>query len=215
VVCGNPPPVAWIDSVTATLRRCGLAAEVSARSGEEWTEAGKQDELGLTVLVERRLLWGVPREPLPAVEGAARGRVLQALAGRALAYSPPTGFDAESVLEHDGRRNDRLDIRRAALIPIVELARWAGAVVGANEGSTPERLSAAADGGVFSGADARTLTDAFELALELRIGHHMAQLASGEAPDDQLDPSTISPLTRDHLRDVFRAIAGVQRALRE
>jgi CBS domain-containing protein len=215
LVCSAPVPSGWIDSVRATLRSCGLPAEVTARSGEEWIEAGDEDELGLTVLVERRPLWGVPREPLPAVEGAARERVLGALLRRALGHHPPTGFDADSVLEQDGRRSDRLDIRRAAVMPIVELARWAGAAAGANDGSTPERLAAAAEGGVFGAADARTLTDAFELALELRIGHHMTQLAAGEVPDDQLDPAAISPLTRDHLRDVFRAVAGVQRTLRE
>jgi hypothetical protein len=42
----------------------------------------------------------------------------------------------------------------------------------------------------------------------------MEQIAAGSSPDDLLDPAAISPLTRDHLRDVFRAIAGVQRGLR-
>jgi CBS domain-containing protein len=139
--------------------------------------------------------------------------VLEALRRRALAVDPPTGFDADSVLERDGTRLDRLDIRRAAVIPIVELGRWAGAAAGLVEGSTIDKLQAGGADGVLGDADARTLADAFELALELRIGHHMEQLAAGVAPDDLLDPATISPLTRDHLRDVFRAIAGVQRRL--
>ena len=42
----------------------------------------------------------------------------------------------------------------------------------------------------------------------------MEQLAAGASADDQLEPAAISPLTRDHLRDVFRAVAGVQRGLR-
>jgi CBS domain-containing protein len=83
------------------------------------------------------------------------------------------------------------------------------------EGSTPDRLRAAAERDVLTDADSRTLTDAFELALELRIGHHMEQLAAGAMPDDRLEPAAISPLTRDHLRDVFRAVSGVQRSLRE
>ncbi len=215
VVCSEPPPPGWVESVTAVLKSCGLGLEVTARSGEQWMATGDQDELGLTVLVERRPLWGTPREPLPVVHGHARARVLEALLDRALAYSPPTGFDADSVLQHDGVRGDRLDIRRAAVIPIVELTRWAGAAVGATEGSTPERLAAAAQGGVLSDDNARTLTEAFELALELRIGHHMEQFSAGEAPDDQLDPRAISPLTRDYLRDVFRAVSAVQRTLRK
>jgi CBS domain-containing protein len=164
--------------------------------------------------VERRALWGTPREPLPTIRESDRDRPLAALARRALAYIPPTGFHAGAVLEADGTRGDRLDIRRAALIPIVEIGRWAGAVAGAVDGSTPERLRRAAAAQVLSDSDARTLTDAFELALELRIGHHMTQLAAGQEPDDSIEIAAISPLMRDHLRDVFRAVSSVQRALR-
>jgi CBS domain-containing protein len=135
------------------------------------------------------------------------------LAQRALACVPPTGFEGDTVVEADGGRSDRLDIRRAAIAPIVELARWASAAASVVEGSTPERLLAAA-GGALREEDARTLADAFELGLELRIGHHMERVAEGRRPDDQLDCARISPLMRDHLRDVFRAVASVQRRLR-
>ena len=67
---------------------------------------------------------------------------------------------------------------------------------------------------MLSDADSRTLIDAFELALELRIGHHMEQLGAGSKPDDWIEIAAISPLMRDHLRDVFRSVAGVQRGLR-
>jgi CBS domain-containing protein len=214
IVCSEPPPADWLAALSSALGRCGLGGEVVAQTPREWIARDGDDELALTVLVERRPLWGTPREPLPMVDGADRERVLAALRHRALEYSPPTGFDAEAVLEADGTRSSRLDIRRAAVIPIVELARWAGAAANVVEGSTPERLRTAAQADVLSTGDAQTLADAFELALELRIGHHMQQLASGSEPDDWIEPSTISPLTRDHLRDVFRAVAAVQRRLR-
>jgi len=214
VVCDEPPPPGWSESVSKTLVDCGMAGEVIARSGREWAAAGDDDELALTVLVERRPLWGTPRDPLPLAENGIRDRVLAALARRALAYDPPTGFDADSVLDASGTRSDRLDIRRAAVIPIVELARWAGTAAGVAAGSTPERLRAAAQAGVLDEADAVTLAEAFELALELRVAHHMEQLAMGCAPDDRIETAAISPLTRDYLRDVFRAISGVQRKLR-
>jgi CBS domain-containing protein len=214
VVCSEPPPPEWLESVTGTLSRWGLIGDVIARTPAQWAATVGDDELELTVLVERRPLWGTPREPLPVAHNGARERVLEALARRALAYSPPTGFDGGAVLESDGTRQAQLDIRRAAVIPIVELARWAGAVAGVVEGSTPERLRAAGQSGALSDGDALTLADAFELALELRIGHHMERLAAGEVPDDRLDPAQISPLMRDHLRDVFRAVRSVQRRLR-
>ena len=215
VVFTESPPHEWMEAASQALRRCGLPGDVVARTPQQWTKVNGDDELALTVLVERRPLWGTPREPLPIAEGEVRDRALAALVRRSLAYDPPTGFDAEGVLESGGTRSKLLDIRRAAVIPVIELARWAGAAAGLAEGSTPERLDAAAGAGVLSEGDARTLRDAFELAIELRIGHHMEQLAGGLQPDDQLEPATISPLTRDHLRDVFRAVAAVQRRLRQ
>ena len=213
-LCSEAPPPGWIDAVRDALERCGLAGEVVARSPREWVELDHEDELALTVLVERRALWGTPREELPVASGPKRDRVLSALADRALAYHPPTGFDAETVIEGDGARNDRLDIRRAAVIPIVELARWAGAAANLTEGATPDRLRVAAQAGVLRDQDSDSLIEAFDLALELRIAHHMQQLASGSEPDDWIKPASIGPLTRDHLRDVFRAVASVQRRLR-
>ncbi len=207
-----PPPEGWAAAVGALLRRCGMAIDVESRATGDWLRAG-DDELALGVLIERRALWGTPRDPLPVATGGDRDELLGTLRRRALAYAPPTGFDADSVLERDGSRLERLDIRRAAVIPIVELGRWAGTAAGLVEGSTTDKLAAGAASGELTDGDARTLTDAFELALDLRIGHHMEQLATGERPDDQLDPAAISPLIRDHLRDVFRAIAGVQRRL--
>ncbi|HEV7177160.1 MAG TPA: putative nucleotidyltransferase substrate binding domain-containing protein [Solirubrobacteraceae bacterium] len=213
LVCSEPPPEGWSEAVSAALASCGLEGTIVARSGAQWLQADGADELSLTVLIERRVLWGTPRDPLPVAEGEEHDRVVGALLRRALDYSPPTGFDADRVLELDGTRSDILDIRRAAVIPIVELSRWAGAAAGVMEGSTPDRLRGAGAAGVLDDSDAQTLVDAFELALELRIDHHMRQLAQGEAPDDRIQTAAISPLTRDYLRDVFRAVTAVQRRL--
>jgi CBS domain-containing protein len=213
VVSSVSPPDGWVEAVSAALASCGLEGTVVARSGRQWLETDRADELSLTVLVERRVLWGTPRDPLPIAEGVEHDRVVSALLRRALDYSPPTGFDADRVLELDGTRSDVLDIRRAAVIPIVELARWAGAAAGVIEGSTPDRLRAAGAASVLDDADAQTLVDAFELALELRIDNHMRQLAKGASPDDRIETAAISPLTRDYLRDVFRAVTAVQRRL--
>jgi CBS domain-containing protein len=214
VVCSEPPPAGWIRSVGDVLHACGFPGEVVARSTQEWSRVDGEDELELSVLIERRALWGTPIDPLPEPEGPVREAVVAALARRALAAVPPTGFDADSVLEQGGGRSDRLDIRVAAVAPIVELARWGSAAAGVFEGSTPERLLAAADRGALTEGEARTLADAFDLALELRIGHHMGRIGAGLPPDDEIEPAEISPLMRDHLRDVFRAVTSVQRRLR-
>jgi CBS domain-containing protein len=216
VVASAPVSGEWMRSAASVLATCGVAGEVVARSTQQWASASAEasDELSLAVLVERRALWGTPVDPLPVVEDGPREAIVAALARRALAAAPPTGFDGDAVLEADGTRSSRLNIRRAAIAPIVELARWGSATAGLVEGSTPERLRAAADCGALRDEDARTLAEAFELGLELRIAHHMERLAEGGTPDDELDCAQISPLLRDHLRDVFRAVSAVQGGLR-
>ncbi len=209
----EPPPEEWLQALGPALERCGVRGPVIAHDAEGWTRAAAEEELALSVLADRRALWGTPVEPLPVADGAARERLLEALAAHAFTHGLPTGFDADSVLRLGGRRSDKLDIRHAAIIPIAAIGRWAAAVAGSEEVSTPERLRAAAAERVLGEAQASTLAEAFELALELRIVHQLEQLAASRPPDDLLDPAALSPLTRGHLRDVFRAVGTVTREL--
>jgi CBS domain-containing protein len=204
----------WLEALGAALEVCGVHDPVVARDGVSWIEAGGKEELALSVLADRRALWGTPAEPLPVAAGEARARLLDALAVHAFAHTPPTGFDADIVLGLDGQRSDRLNIRDAVIIPVAAIGRWAAAVADTPGGSTPERLKDSAHEGVLAESQALTLAEAFELALELRIVHQLEQLEAGEEPNDLLDPAAMSPLTRGRLRDAFRAVSTVTRDLR-
>jgi CBS domain-containing protein len=209
----HPPSPEWLAAVAAALTRCGVAGPVVASDAEGWTARAGEDELAQSVLADRRVLWGTPGQPLPLAEGPARAALLEALAARAFIPALPTGFDADGVLSREGRQS-RLDVRSAAIVPIAAIARWAAAAADAGEGSTSERLRAAADAGVLRADQAQTLTEAFELALELRIVHQLDQIAAGQTPDDLLDAAAMSPLTRGRLREVFHAVGTVARELR-
>jgi len=213
VVYSEPPPPGWMEAARRALAACSVRVELVTRATGEWAAATPADDLALGVLFDRRPLFGTPREPLPSPPESSRAGLVTALKEIALAARPPTGFDADAVLVAGGARRQRIDIRVAAVAPITLIGRWAGAVAGLTGGSTPERLSAGAEQGAISQSDAQTLIDAFELAFELRLAHHMDSLSAGEWPDDLVEPAAMSPLARDHLRDVFRAIASVQRRL--
>jgi CBS domain-containing protein len=146
-------------------------------------------------------------------QGRARPDLLRLLAQLALSFHPPTGFLRDFVVEHSGERRGQLDIKHGGLIPIVDLARWAGMAAGAASGSTVERLRAAEAAGTLEGPDARTLIEAFGFIFSLRLNHQAAQLRRGEAPDDYIDPKTLNPLARSYLREAFRAVASVQTGL--
>jgi CBS domain-containing protein len=139
--------------------------------------------------------------------------LLRLLARFALQFRPPTGFLRDFVVEHSGERRGQLDIKHGGLVPIIDLARWAGMAAGAATGSTVERLRAAEAAGTLDGADARTLIEAFGFIFSLRLDHQVEQLRAGQAPDDFIAPKTLNPLARSYLREAFRAVASVQSGL--
>ena len=96
-------------------------------------------------------------------------------------------------------------------MPIVDIARWAGLASGVTSASTISRLGVAGLSGALSPFDAVTLQEAFDLVCQLRLDHQVAQLRAGVEPDDFLDPDELNPLSRNYLKEAFRAVASVQR----
>lgn len=183
-----------------------------------WIDEPTQEQalMLVSVLVDSRPVWGVHRgAPLSDAFRSAqmRPKLLRLLARLALAHRPPTGFLRSLVVEHDGEHRGRLDIKHGGLLPIVDLARWAGMAAGVAGASTSQRLAAAAGAGTLSETDVATLQDAFDLFSELRMDHQVTQLRAGTDPDDHLDPAALSDLSRSHLKEAFRAVASVQRRI--
>jgi CBS domain-containing protein len=147
------------------------------------------------------------------VQARSHSELLRLLAQFALKFRPPTGFLRDFVVEHSGERRGQLDIKHGGLVPIADLARWAGMAAGAASGSTVERLRAAEAAGTLEGPDARTLIEAFGFIFSLRLDHQVEQLRHGGVPDNFIDPKTLNPLARSYLREAFRAVASVQSGL--
>ena len=162
--------------VLAGLAACGLhedpkgataAHPLFARSLDAWGAAmdGWFDDptqekalILVSIVGDSRPVWGVHRvAPLAEHVAAARSHpgLLRLMARYALAYRPPTGFLRDLVVEHSGEHKGRLDLKHGGMLPIVDLARWAGMAAGATSISTRERLRAARDAGVLTDEDGR------------------------------------------------------------
>jgi CBS domain-containing protein len=214
------------------LRACGMSSDAHgasaanplfARSVASWHRATRSlsedptQEKALilvSVITDSRPVWssggavgGGLFEARPYPDHAD---LLRMLARFALSFRPPTGFLRDFVVEHSGERRGRLDIKHGGMIPIVDLARWAGMAAGVASASTLERLRAAEAAGTLESAEARTLMEAFGFIFSLRLDHQVEQLRRGQAPDDFIDPKTLNPLARSYLREAFRAVASVQ-----
>jgi CBS domain-containing protein len=228
-------------AVDEGLRACGLqpnahGASASnplfARSLASWRAAAQslsgdpareQSLILVSVITDSHPVWGSVSgagsrgagTPVADALWQARSHpgLLRLLARFALKFRPPTGFLRDFVVEHSGERRGQLDIKHSGLIPIVDLARWAGMAAGAATGSTVERLRAAEAAGTLGSPDARTLIEAFGFIFSLRLDHQVEQLRRGEVPDDFIAPKTLNPLARSYLREAFRAVASVQSGL--
>jgi CBS domain-containing protein len=191
------------------------AWEAAARS---WVEHPDRDRglMLLSVVVESDPVWGrtTVAEHLAVAFARTPNRelLLRRLAQAALAERPPTGFRRHRVLFWGGERKV-LDIKKAGLLPIEALARWAGLAAGVSAASTRARLEAAEAAGTLSAEDAAILRDAFELVCELRMEHQVEQLRAGLAPDNLIQPESLAPLTRTALKEAFRAVTRVQRGI--
>ncbi len=220
--------------VVEGLEACGLPQDshgasaanvVFVRSLESWQHAARswienptQEKALLlaSVLVDSRPVWGV-HTGTPVADAFSiapdNPALLRMMARFALSHRPPTGFLRGLVVEHSGEHRGRLDLKHGGVIPIVDLARWAGMAAGVTTASTTERLRAAGAAGTLSSADAHTLIDAFDLIARLRLEHQVGQLRIGKAPDDYVDPGALSSLTRTLLKEAFRAIATIQKGI--
>ncbi len=222
-------------AVEEGLRACGLRSDAHgasaanplfARSLDSWHRAARslaedptQDKglILVSVLADSRPVWssgGVTGDGLwDARPSPGQPELLRMLARFALSFRPPTGFLREFVVEHSGERRGQLDLKHGGIIPIVDLARWAGMAAGVASAPTLERLRAAEAAGIMEGAEARTLMEAFGFIGSLRLDHQVEQLKRGSAADDFVDPKTLNPLARSYLREAFRAVASVQARL--
>ena len=120
------------------------ASPLFARSASDWRSAirhwldhpGEEKVLiGVSLLVDGRVVAGHGQAPDvlgTLAEGRHHPQLLRLLQRLALAQRPPTGFLRNIVVEHGGRHRGRFDIKRGGLLPIVDIARYAGMAAGAD-----------------------------------------------------------------------------------
>lgn len=111
-----------------------------------------------------------------------------------------------------GRRH-RFDVKKHALLPIVNLARWAGLSVGSTALATTDRLRAAAGSSILPEHQSATLIEVFEVLQAIRLRHQLRQVQSGEAPTDRLDLDAVSVIDRSIMIRAVREIAAVQQRM--
>jgi CBS domain-containing protein len=111
------------------------------------------------------------------------------------------------------RRPSRFDIKRHAILPVVNIARWAALSVGSTELGTTDRLRAAAGSAMLPEERAHTLIEVFDALQRLRLRYQLLQHADGTRPTDTVAMTLMSPIDRSVIGQAVREIAAAQRRM--
>ncbi len=108
---------------------------------------------------------------------------------------------------------DSINLKKDALLPIVNTARWAALAVGSPALSTIERLHAAAGSAMLPDEQAHNLIEVFTVLQRLRLRYQLIQHKHGEKPADVVSRDWMSPIDRSVAAEAVREIAAVQRRM--
>ncbi|MDX9701158.1 MAG: DUF294 nucleotidyltransferase-like domain-containing protein [Rhodocyclaceae bacterium] len=146
----------------------------------------------------------------------ARGnsRFLACMARNALLRTPPLGFFKDFVVESDGRHSRAINLKRRGTAPLADLVRVHALAIGSEAINSFERIQAIIDAQILPLGRGQDLLDALEFISIVRIRNQAAALASGLAPDNSVEPDTLSDFDRKSLRDAFQILSNAQKFMK-
>jgi CBS domain-containing protein len=131
---------------------------------------------------------------------------MRLMARSASGYPVALTFRGGLAVEQRGEDAGRLDLKRKAIIPLVNLVRFHALANGVTISPTLDRIQAVASVGGLEQADAEALSAAFETIMRLRFEHHAERIAAGAAPDNLIDPKALTPIARSELREALHTV---------
>ena len=184
------------------------------RAAQEWlaNPARNNSAMMTSLLVDGRPIHGDPGLPavsrvfadLRAHPGAMRLLLVESLSRRAKLRS------LHSLIAGTG---DRFNIKDHALLPIVNMARWAALSVGSPVLPTTDRLRAAGGSSILPEQQAGVLIEVFEMLQRIRLRHQMREIEAGLPPTDVVDLGKISAIERSIITRAVREIGTVQKRM--
>jgi CBS domain-containing protein len=138
---------------------------------------------------------------------------MRLMARAATGFQVALGVRGQLAPARGGATAGRVDIKRGAIIPLVNLVRFNALASGVTISPTLDRIEAVASAGGFDRATADALREAFDVISRLRFEHHAMLINAGRALDNLIDPDELPPIARRELRDALAAVKRGQKRL--
>ncbi len=136
---------------------------------------------------------------------------MRLMARTATGYPVALGFRGQLATGHDGDPPGKIDLKRGAIIPLVNLVRFHALAGGVTISNTLDRIEAAASVGALDRGVGDGLSEAFEVVNGIRFEHHAAQVRAGGTPDNLIDPEELAPIARTELREALGVVRRAQK----
>ena len=151
------------------------------------------------------------------VIGTCRGNntIVNNLIKSCLNMRAPLSFFKQFIVEQNGDRKDRLDIKRRGLAPFVDFARVMSLKYGIRQTNTWVRLRRLRSKMQMPDNLYDEMVDAYELQMQLRVINQLEQIESGREPDDFIFPDQLTDLEKRMLKDGFSVIDYMQQVLKK
>ncbi|HLH64985.1 MAG TPA: putative nucleotidyltransferase substrate binding domain-containing protein [Solirubrobacteraceae bacterium] len=200
--------------VLARDRRWRMTKQAWVRTFDDCLQEPDESHLvRATVAFDFRSVAGalsVTPELTARIRAAREHPQLMALIARSAAGFPVAlTFRGHLARDPDGC----LDLKRGAILPLVNVARWHALAAGVTISATLDRLEAVAALGSIGREEADALIEAFEVITRVRFEHHARLIGEGLAPENRLDPGELGPIARRDLREALLVVRRAQRRL--
>ena len=126
-----------------------------------------------------------------------------------------TVTDIRSPLGFRQRLTGPVDIKKSALLPIENMARYYALANRVTVAATLDRLSAVQELGGFGATTVAELPEAYRAVWNLRLRHHASAIRAGRRIDDAIDSTKLRPLSYVELQEALRVIAAAQKRVPE
>ncbi len=135
------------------------------------------------------------------------------MAKNALQYEPPLTF-FKNIKTFTKGQQEVFDIKRT-MTPIVDLTRVYALKHHIFEVNTGERLKALKDKGVFTDVAYHELIQSYYYLMGMRLRSQASQIIHDKAaPDNYIDPESLTKIERVTLKEIFKTIEGFQAKIR-
>ena len=148
-----------------------------------------------------------------ARQAAKQDIFLLHLAKDCLSIRPPLSFFKNFIVEKNGEHKNTLDLKRSGLTPFVDFARVMSLRYNVRESNTIGRLQLLHEGNHISNELFTETMEAYEFLMQLRLVHQLHMLEQDKIPDNYVNPSDLSDIEKQTLKESFEVIRRLQNVL--